>query len=216
MTVVHQSDFNINNSAHPKGRLCIAWHGVSPGSGSGRGVVFSSSSPVPLPCAPTNGRPGFPFGFLGAGGRLPKARRVRFLLCNSSSSLVHHHHQEEEEKAGSFHEKNGCCFLHERSEFRCQSILLTPSIQDVSGVLVGRSYDTLAILLIWCYHIFDFLLFSFADRCQVVHGGSTDVEKRARPAHREEPPQIAETAGHTRVGCYIGLACLVPHLERSP
>ena len=31
--------------------------------------------PVPTPCAPANGRPGFPFGFLGAGGRLPKARR---------------------------------------------------------------------------------------------------------------------------------------------
>ena len=29
------------------------------------------------PRAPTNGRPGFPFGFLGAGGRLPKARRGR-------------------------------------------------------------------------------------------------------------------------------------------
>ena len=31
----------------------------------------------PPPCAPTNGRPGFPFGFLGAGGRLPKTRRGR-------------------------------------------------------------------------------------------------------------------------------------------
>ena len=31
----------------------------------------------PPPCAPANGRPGFPFGFLGAGGRLPKARRGR-------------------------------------------------------------------------------------------------------------------------------------------
>ena len=35
----------------------------------------------PPPCAPTNGRPGFPFGFLGAGGRLPKARRGRFFNC---------------------------------------------------------------------------------------------------------------------------------------
>ena len=34
----------------------------------------------PPPCAPTNGRPGFPFGFLGAGGRLPKARRGRFFI----------------------------------------------------------------------------------------------------------------------------------------
>ena len=34
----------------------------------------------PPPCAPANGRPGFPFGFLGAGGRLPKARRGRVLL----------------------------------------------------------------------------------------------------------------------------------------
>ena len=29
--------------------------------------------PDPSPRAPTSGRPGFPFGFLGAGGRLPKA-----------------------------------------------------------------------------------------------------------------------------------------------
>ena len=28
----------------------------------------------------TNGRPGFPFGFLGAGGRLPKARRGRVFI----------------------------------------------------------------------------------------------------------------------------------------
>ena len=34
----------------------------------------------PPPCAPTNGRPGFPFGFLGAGGRLPKARRRRVFI----------------------------------------------------------------------------------------------------------------------------------------
>ena len=43
----------------------------------------------PPPRAPTNGRPGFPFGFPGAGGgRFPKARRKRFLLRNSSSSSV--------------------------------------------------------------------------------------------------------------------------------
>ena len=34
----------------------------------------------PPPCAPTNGRPGFPFGFLGAGGRLPKARRGQVFI----------------------------------------------------------------------------------------------------------------------------------------
>ena len=34
----------------------------------------------PPPCALTNGRPGFPFGCLGAGGRLPKARRGRVLI----------------------------------------------------------------------------------------------------------------------------------------
>jgi len=28
-----------------------------------------------------NGRPGFPFGFLSAGGRLPKARRGRFFIA---------------------------------------------------------------------------------------------------------------------------------------
>ena len=31
----------------------------------------------PPPCTPANGRLGFPFGFLGAGGRLLKARRGR-------------------------------------------------------------------------------------------------------------------------------------------
>ena len=41
----------------------------------------------PPPRAPTNGRLGFPFGSLGAGGRLPKARRGRFFQkFNSSSS----------------------------------------------------------------------------------------------------------------------------------
>ena len=34
----------------------------------------------PPPCAPANGRPGFPFGFLGASGRLPKARRGRVFI----------------------------------------------------------------------------------------------------------------------------------------
>ena len=47
------------------------WHGVG-------GFMFNSSSSPP--CAPTNGRPGFPFGFLGAGGRLPKARRGRIFI----------------------------------------------------------------------------------------------------------------------------------------
>ena len=47
----------------------------------------------PPPCAPPNGRPGFhagfPFGFLGAGRRLPKARRGRAFdvqFTNSQSS----------------------------------------------------------------------------------------------------------------------------------
>ena len=39
----------------------------------------------PPPCAPTNGRPGFSFGFLGAGRRLPKARRGRVFI-------VHYHY----------------------------------------------------------------------------------------------------------------------------
>ena len=38
--------------------------------------------PGPPPCAPANGRPGFPFGFLGAGGRLPKARRGRIFIAD--------------------------------------------------------------------------------------------------------------------------------------
>ena len=42
--------------------------------------------PDPPPRAPANGRPRFPFGFLGAGGRLPKARRGRFLIC-----AIRHH-----------------------------------------------------------------------------------------------------------------------------
>ena len=40
-----------------------------------------SPVPGPPPCAPTNGRPGFAFGFLGAGGRLPKARRGRVFVA---------------------------------------------------------------------------------------------------------------------------------------
>ena len=38
------------------------------------------SDPPPRAPTPTNGRPGFPFGFLGASGRLPKARRGRVLI----------------------------------------------------------------------------------------------------------------------------------------
>ena len=78
-------------------------------------------------------------------------------------------------------------------------------------LLVGRSYDTCDMVI---SHV-AFSVVSFADRCQVVHGGSTDVEEPARPAVTEEPPQIAETAGHTRMGMYYGLACLGPHLERT-
>ena len=37
-------------------------------------------------CAPTNGRPDFPFGFLGAGGRLPKARRGRFYIVQYNNN----------------------------------------------------------------------------------------------------------------------------------
>jgi hypothetical protein len=39
----------------------------------------TSFAPLHAPhgAPPANGRPGFPFGFLGAGGRLPKARRGR-------------------------------------------------------------------------------------------------------------------------------------------
>ena len=46
------------------------------------GGVLACLLPVvgPPTCAPTNGRPGFPFGFLGAGGRLPKARRGRVFI----------------------------------------------------------------------------------------------------------------------------------------
>ena len=42
----------------------------------------------PPPCAPANGRPGFPFGFLGAGagGRLPKAPRRGLILLHSAYS----------------------------------------------------------------------------------------------------------------------------------
>ena len=37
--------------------------------------------PGPPSCAPTNGRPGFAFGLLCAGGRLPKARRGRGFIA---------------------------------------------------------------------------------------------------------------------------------------
>ena len=37
---------------------------------------------------PTNGRPGFPFGFLGAGGRLPKARRGRVSIAQLITIMV--------------------------------------------------------------------------------------------------------------------------------
>ena len=47
----------------------------------------------PPPRAPTNGRPGFPLGLLGAGGRLPKVRRGR-VLC-----LIHHHHSQTHPRA---------------------------------------------------------------------------------------------------------------------
>ena len=43
-------------------------------------VGTASGTYDPPPCAPKNGRPGFPFGFLGAGGRLPKARRGRVFI----------------------------------------------------------------------------------------------------------------------------------------
>ena len=46
----------------------------------GRDVAVSMDSTEPPPCAPTNGRPGFPFGFLDAGGRLPKAGRGRVFI----------------------------------------------------------------------------------------------------------------------------------------
>ena len=47
----------------------------------------------PPPCAPTNARPGFPFGFLGACGRLPKARRgrvsiVQFIIITASVFFI--------------------------------------------------------------------------------------------------------------------------------
>ena len=72
------------------------------------------------------------------------------------------------------------------------------------------------ILVIWSYHM---MLFC----CSVLQtgvsqsggdGGSNDVEQPARPAHREEPPQIADTAGHTRHNMAISLLCLRMDLER--
>ena len=62
-------------------------------TGNSRSVLVLAYSDPP-PRAPTNGRPGFLFGFLGAGGRLPKARRelvffVFFLwsLCILTSQM---------------------------------------------------------------------------------------------------------------------------------
>ena len=43
-------------------------------------ALREAGSAGPPPCAPTNGRPGFPFDFLGAGGRLPKARHGRVFI----------------------------------------------------------------------------------------------------------------------------------------
>ena len=40
----------------------------------------------PTPCAPTNGRPGYPFGFLGAGGRLPKAQRGQVFIVQYNNN----------------------------------------------------------------------------------------------------------------------------------
>ena len=45
---------------------------------AGHGPMANNGPP---PCAPANGRPGFPFCFVGAGGRLPKGRRGRFFKC---------------------------------------------------------------------------------------------------------------------------------------
>ena len=47
----------------------------------------AAATDSPLMCAPANGRPGFPFGFVGAGGRLPKARRGRLLIGKFSFLL---------------------------------------------------------------------------------------------------------------------------------
>ena len=51
-----------------------------------------SSVPLsdPPPCAPANGRPGgFPFGFLGSGGRrLPKARRGRVFIAQYACAIL--------------------------------------------------------------------------------------------------------------------------------
>ena len=43
----------------------------------------NSSQSDPPPRAPTICRPGFPFGFLGAGGRLPKERRGRVFIAHT-------------------------------------------------------------------------------------------------------------------------------------
>ena len=71
--------------------------------GRGHHTSISPSSPrtlCPQLFAPTNGRPGFPFGFLGAGGCLPKARRAGvfcvqfcFFFFITKHSATHHHHR---------------------------------------------------------------------------------------------------------------------------
>ena len=69
-------------------KFCFS-HYCSRPTGTNRAVnpVRFRTPTDPLPRAPANGRPGFPFGFLGAGGRLPQARRGRvFQKFNSSSS----------------------------------------------------------------------------------------------------------------------------------
>ena len=51
---------------------------------------------------------------------------------------------------------------------------------------------------IWSYHMIPFCCSvkqAVSQVCRV--GGSIDVVQPTRPVDREEPPQIAETAGHT-------------------
>ena len=69
------------------GFLLVFWvlAGACQRHGVGVFLLCNSSSSLPRPRAPANGWPGFPFGFLGAGSRLPKARRGR-VYC-----AIHHH-----------------------------------------------------------------------------------------------------------------------------
>ena len=72
----------------------------------------------PPPFAPANGRPGFPFGFLAAGGRLPRARRGRVFIVPKFSIIYHpsevitpggklvKRYQEKEEEKGLLNTKN--------------------------------------------------------------------------------------------------------------